>query len=517
MSATLLASLLAMAGAVAVPVRPPLVPAPAPLLVDQGGYRYVVAGNHLLEPADVRSALKRGATPTEAIGALKRAYADRGYFLVAVVAQVQGREVKVNVVQGRLAHVEGPTDLAAYFAGLLGRDDVRHEQVVRRDLLVQAHAATEGLQAKLAFVPAAEPGASTLRIDTTRSAHEHHAGGSLSVGNLGNRYAGHDLAQVQGQLQYGGYTLQVNHARALTGVDADSRGAFYAATGATLTRVTPAGWFQLDGIGTRYRLGVAFAPLDPAGNVSVFGGGATQLLFADEARRWTLSEGLHRVHDRETVFAGAYALRDQRYQVVDLGTQASWQLGGVGGRPASLALALGSKLGGPGGAGGFYNGTGAPTADFHIFTARVSLDQALAKGYGLRLELSGQATPDTLPSYEQWVLGGVNALAAWLPGTLAGDRGFLERLTLEAPVWGIGTWRLRALAFAEQGASRYNEATGNPGRQTLTDAGASLALDLPGPDTHALLAYAHPLTSHIPWETRRRQRAHAFVYLEVGF
>ena len=510
---------------------PPSAPPPAPvstflaaqtdptLTTDSHGFHYAVSGNSLLAPAEITAALHAGATPAQAIAALRRAYADKGYFLVAVAARVQERQVQVRVTQGRLAHVEGPHDIAAFFTGLLGRDDVRNPQVVRRGLLAQAYAATDGEQPQVNFEPAAETGASTLRIGTTPLKDGRTASGSLTVGNLGNRYAGHDLAQLQGQLQHRGYTLQASHSRAMTGIDQDSRGAYYAATGVTLARVTPSGWFQLDGSRTRYRLGVAFAPLDPGGTVKVFGAAATQLLYADDARRWTLTEGLHRIHDRETVFDGAYALRDQRYDVLDITSQASWRVAGLAGRIASLSLAGGLKLGGLGGSRGFGQGPGLAEGHFRIYTARAGLDQALGGGYSAQVDLSAQTTPDTLPSYEQWVLGGWNALAAWLPGTLVGDRGYLGRLTLQAPAWQWGAVKLRPGVFIEHGAARYHYVpAGGPAWQRLGDVGASLALDLPRVDAHALLAYAHPLgASHVPAELRRRQRAHAFLYLQLGF
>lgn len=497
-------------------VRPSDAQAVAPLRIDSHGFAYTVSGNTLLAPADVNAALASGQTPEQAIAALKQAYARKGWFLVAVLARVQGQTVQVDVVQGRLAHVEGPQPLAAYFNDLLGRDSVRNSEVLRRGLLAQAYAATNNEQPQVRFVPAAEKGASTLAIDTVPLPDSRTASGSLTVGNLGNRYAGHDLAQLQGQLQHDGFTLQATHSRALTGIDEDSRGAYYAATGLTASKVTPLGWFQLDGNSTRYALGKAFAPLNPAGTVKLFGGSATQLLFADDARRWSLSEGLHRVHDRETVFNGAYALRNQRYDVLDVSSQASWRFKGLAGRNATTNVSAGLKLGGLGGAHGFVAGTGAPVAHFHIYTAHAGAEQAMAGGYSVQFDASAQATPDTLPSYEQWVLGGLNTLGAYLPGTLVGDRGYLARIALQAPTWSWGALRLRANLFVEHGAARYHYTPpGSPVWQALDDTGVSLGLELPSLGAHALVAYAKPLDAHhVAKDVRDRQRAHAFMYLQ---
>lgn len=482
------------------------------------GFRYSVEGNTLLDLAPVQSAIGGAPTPEAAIGALKHAYASRGYFLVAVVAVVHGQDVRVRVTQGRLAQVDGPADLAAYFRGLPGSDTLRKSQVVRRNLLAQAYAATNGEQPQVDFQPAAEPGTSSLHVSTTPLAQGAAASGSLTVGNLGNRYAGHDLAQLQAQLQHRGYIFQASHARALTGIDPDSRGAYYSSTGASLSKVTPAGWFQLDGNTTHYRLGVAFAPLDPGGSVKVFGAAATQLLFADDTRRWTLAEGMHRVRDGQTVFDGAYALRDQRYDVLELTSQASWRVSGFRGRDASLSTGGGIKLGGLGGSSGFGRGPSMPRAHFRSYSAHAGIDQALAHGLSAQFDLSGQLTPDILPSYEQWVLGGWRSLSAWLPGTLVGDRGYSVRLAVQGPSWPpVDNLKLHAGVFAEYAAARYSYApAGGPGWQRLADVGADLALDLPHPGAHALFAYARPMAhSNVPYDVRRHQRAHAFLYLQL--
>ena len=38
-----------------------------------------------------------------------------------------------------------------------------------------------------------------------------------------------------------------------------------------------------------------------------------------------------------------------------------------------------------------------------------------------------------LPQQQQWVLGGIHRMAAWLPGTLIGDEGFYARLAVQKP------------------------------------------------------------------------------------
>ena len=487
--------------------------------VTSHGYHYIVVGNTLLARNELQSALETGDTPQAAMSALKKAYEGKGYFLVALVARAQdNKEVWLQVVQGRLTHVDGPRDLVAYFSGLKGNSSIRNSDVIRQSTLAQAYAATNGQQPQVSFRPAPEVGGSAMEISQTPVPDAQSFGGSLTTGNFGNRYAGHYLAQAQAYAQHDGFTLQVNHSRALTGMDENTHGAYYAATSANLSAITPIGTFQLDDSATSYQLGKAFAPLYPAGKIKVFGLSANQLLYADDAQRWSLKEGLHHIRDTGTVFNNSFTLRDQKYNVLDLGSDYSQRFGGWSGRPASLSLSAGIKLGSARGDSGFDHAVGRPTGHFQVYTASADLTQTLPRNYSVQFSLSGQSSPYILPSYQQWVLGGLNNLTAWLPGTIVGDRGYLGRVTVQGPQWHAGPVQLRPSVFAEYGASRYSFITaGSPTWQSLDDVGASLSLSLPGAHTSAILAYAKPLGSrHVASTVRDGQQAHAFFYVQVA-
>ncbi|MGN2242003.1 ShlB/FhaC/HecB family hemolysin secretion/activation protein [Frateuria sp. GZRR33] len=487
--------------------------------VESHGYTYQVQGNTLLATADVRAALQSADSPREALTALRRAFIAKGHFLVAIVARVEDRQVLLHVVQGRLTRVEGPTALARFFEGLKNDEQVLSSDVIRQGILAQAYASTNGMQPQVSFKPAPEAGGSTMVIGQTAQPDASPLGGSFTVGNFGNRYAGHQVAQAQGYVRHAGVTLQASYSRALTGLDQDTRGAYYAAAGATLSWVSPWGTYQLDDQYTKYELGDAFAPLYPIGHIHAWGVSGTQFLYADDTSRWTLSEGVHAVRTRDTVFKYAYTLRDQSYLVANLGTDVSWRFGGLFGRPASLALGGQVKLGGARARNGFDRGTGNPTPHFRAYSANASFTQAIAGGWVGTFALSGQASTDILPSHEQWVLGGLNNMAAYLPGTLVGDRGYLARLSVTAPQWSFGALRMQPSVFGEQAAVRYSYiAPRAPTWQALSDAGVSLNLDLPAAGVSSQLTYAWPLDSReVPRKLRAGQRAHLFFYLQAAF
>lgn len=491
----------------------------SPQTVDSHGYHYIVVDNRLLTEADVRTALESAGSPRAALGALKQAYESKGFFLVALVGTEKDKNVTIRVIQGRLTHVEGSKHLAAFFVGLEDDDTLRRSDVVRSSILAQAYAATNGKQPQISFHPAPEVGGSTMQVGESDLQGSHRFGANVSFGNFGNRYAGHYIAQGSLSLQGQGMTLQVSQAHALPGMATDTHGAFYRNDQAKFSAITPVGILGLDASKTQYHLGEAFAPLYPAGRIEVFGATATQLVYADETRRWSFSEGAHRIHDANTVFSGLYSLYDRRFNLFDLGSDFSWRFGGLFKRPAALNLSVGAKLGSAQADWGFTRAKGAPASHFKIYTASAGLTQSLAHGFSMKLDISGQATPYTLPSYEQWVLGGLNNLAAWMPGTIVGDRGYLGRFTVQAPEWRAGPFHITPSVFAEHGAARYSYiAPQAPVWQSLTDAGAGLSLDVPAWHTSATLAWAKPMDSHdVTASTRRGQRSHLFFYLKAGF
>ncbi|NII12389.1 ShlB/FhaC/HecB family hemolysin secretion/activation protein [Oleiagrimonas sp. C23AA] len=483
------------------------------------GYHYTVRGNTLLDAQYIKDVITRSPSPRDAVGALKKAYAAKGYFLAAIVGRSKGNQVRIQVVQGRLTHVDGPKGLARFFTGLKGDDRVRNTDVIRQSTLAQQYAATNGQLPQISFKPAPEVGGSTMDIGTKPLKNARWWGGSFTTGNFGNRYAGHYLAQLQGYARHDGFTLQATRTRALTGLDKNTAGAYYAATSANLSWVTPLGTYQLDDSFTKFKLGKAFAPLYPLGHIHVYGISGQQLLYADDSTRWTTSEGWHHIRDRESVFNGIYSLHDQKYMVFDGSTTYAKRFGGLFKHAASISLTGGIKLGGSRGDSGLAPQTGAPTGHFQIYTASAELTQSLPYDFNTQLSLSGQASTDTLPSYEQWVLGGVNNLTAYLPGTIVGDRGYLGRFTVNGPQWAFWGLRARPSVFTEYGATRYSFiAQGAPKWQSLGDIGAGLQLSAPGAHTSALLAWARPMTSkNVAATTRSGQRAHLFVYLQVGF
>ena len=83
-------------------------------------------------------------------------------------------------------------------------------------------------------------------------------------------------------------------------------------------------------------------------------------------------------------------------------------------------------------------GPGIPDPRFTLIQGNLGYTQSLPHGYSASFTWSGQWADATLPQNQQWVLGGLGNLTAWLPAVLVGDSGMLARASLFAPPWARG-------------------------------------------------------------------------------
>ncbi len=95
-------------------------------------------------------------------------------------------------------------------------------------------------------------------------------------------------------------------------------------------------------------------------------------------------------------------------------------------------------------------------------------------------DISTQYTEDVLPEQQQFVLGGANSLAAYLPGVAVGDSGFLFRLRAEWDGLSVYDFKIVPRIFAEYGLAHYEVVPSNvPGLsryQSASDAALEVSL-----------------------------------------
>ena len=109
---------------------------------------------------------------------------------------------------------------------------------------------------------------------------------------------------------------------------------------------------------------------------------------------------------------------------------------------------------------------------------RIAAKLPLSKETELNASVFAQYADEQLPQQQQWVLGGMKSISAYLPGVMSGDSGYFGDLSLQHKVVVAGI-DVTAAVFAEYGAAWFENAAGTAGdERSIADAGVRVSADL---------------------------------------
>lgn len=466
---------------------------------DANGFHFVVNGNTLLTPEEVRTAVEAGTTPKDAIEKLNAAYQRAGYFMVVIGGEVTNKLVALTVLQGRITEIAASEALTPYLRGLVGRDNLNRNNVIRATLQAEQFLAREGMRPKVSFSPAPEVGGTKMTAveEPIPGAKPWDAG--LTFGNLGSRYSSRYQWGATGAIRPGGgLEITAAYLGGIPGLSSDSSGAMYQSAAAGFSIVTPYGTYGATYQSIDYRVGESSAPLYPFGNIDIGSFTGNQLVYADDATRVNLTQAFTYVDNEQRVFPDTpdpFLLTDQHYGYFSLGMtfvraiSLMGQNGSFGGS-ATVLQGVTPRT------GSFLPADpGIPNTRFSILQLSASYAQSLPAGFSVGVNLSGQYADTTVPQNQQWVLGGFGNLTAWLPAVIVGDSGGLARVNVQAPSYAWAGYGITGSAFVEAGLVRLHLTPANsPKTRTLADSGLSLTGTTPF-GTTATLAYAWPIAS----------------------
>ena len=453
-----------------------------PVRVASHKYDYVVTGNTLLPPRLIEATIARASGPHAAIHALLKQYHQHGFMLVAVTAQVKRKKhVEIAVIEGMVTDQKIADPLRPYFPNALNRSDLQQSDLIRDQVMASTFAARSGHHVTINLSPAPNPGGSVLTVNQTKIDGYSPVSALVNFGNYGSRYASGYVAggQVNANLGHG-VAINANFTQGIPGLRRVSLGSNYYTNGVGISVVRPYGIYGFNANWTHFRLGKSTYPLNPDGNIFTYQFTGSQLLYAGKTNRVTLNESFNHVRYTESVFNGFYTLLDQHYNYLTGGVSASHAMS-VLGESASVQGSFNFNLGISAPYGTLYdNIRGAPTPHFRYSVMSLEYNQSIPHGMSIELSGNAQWSTNTLPSQQQWVLGGFGNLSAWEPGTIVGDSGYIARLQLNSPTfrrWGSAA---KLGAYIETGgAANANPPRGSAPWQTLSDVGVSLTLSLP--------------------------------------
>jgi hemolysin activation/secretion protein len=491
--------------------------------IDSHGYHFVVNGNRFLPESVVRATVEASAGPKEALDALNVQYRNAGHFLTAISAEVKDKLVAVNVIHGRLTEIAGPPGLAAFFSRLLEDPDIDRNSLLLSAARAEGYAAREGVRPTVSFEPGAEVGGTkmTLGEQTLPGAKPWNA--NLAFGNLGSRFSSRYTAGASGAVRPGGgVELSANYTQGLPGLSSDSSGSFYQTGGVGASWVTPWGTYGVSYSGISYRIGESTYPLYPTGKIDIVAVTGSQLVFANDTSRLSVTGSFNYVDNDVYVFPDdpePFPLVKQNYGYLSAGLAYNANVSLLA-NPGTVAANVSLQQGVSGKKGSF-GAADLTTADPHfgLVQASVNYNQVLPLGLQLGASVSGQYANSTVPQNQQWVVGGFGNLTAWLPAVLVGDSGGLARVNLQSPTFAWNGYTAGASAYVEGGIVRAHFVPfGDPTTRSLSDAGLAVTGGTPFGAT-ATLAYAWPIASrNVDLDAiNRNSRANLYFSLSQSF
>ncbi|QSR84395.1 ShlB/FhaC/HecB family hemolysin secretion/activation protein [Methylacidimicrobium sp. B4] len=459
-----------------------------PVVVESGGIRYVVTGNTLLSEGKIADTLRGAKGPEDAVSRLKAVYQRAGYFLVTIRAVGREKRVELEVIEGKITEARVVPSLRWFYGGLTNRPSVKTSDVIRRTANAEAYAARQQERPKVNFEPGTDFASSVMEVETRpiesfapnplNQANPWNA--SVGFGNYGNRFSARYMSDAAVAYRPGyGLELTGGFTNGWDGLNPYTEGGMFQMENGGLSWATPWGVYGVTFANMQSAFGEVTAPLYPEVAMQSWQIYGQQTVYASESFRWTMNERLTSMNFIEDVFQGAIRLLSQDYGTAQLGTTLSQSFRTLG-LPAQVTGTVygvrGTQLGAFSGVQGApLEGPGVPTANFTYYRGNFSYAQTLPEGMQLVLTGYGQISENSLPIMEYFVLGGMGNLAAWYPGVLYGDTGYITRAALSAPpveAWGF---RIAGQFFAETGGSRFTYTPGpGPAWHYLTDVGLGL-------------------------------------------
>ena len=470
------------------------------------GVAVKVYGNQYLSDSELTALMENAKSPAEAVIALAKRYYQDGHLLVSVNYARLLDSIAIIVSQKRLNQVVGADELSPYFKGLEGDSDLTLAEFHRAKVLADLRSRRAGYNYEISYT---EQGDDALDIVLSRKAVENHKATEFIVeaNNKGSRFLGRyfGLAGVKHKTE-SGTQISASYQTAFTDLGESRDGEELNQVSVSVDHPFAQGLYGIDLNYVDYlREPMVSKPvpgscvvdtgglLDPVLNLAGLCSSATtslqgveldaeilqatlrgeQVLYSTPWKQFSLTQRIEFVDSTIERKDSGEMLLDENYQVLELGARYSqnrYQSADTNASRFATNLRLRGGFGGD--SGTLDKADSARTAEFIALLPSASYEQRVADGLTLKANARGQLSDSQLPQQQQFVLGGMDTLSAYLPGVLIGDEGYHLSVALDKAIGELAGIRITPSVFAEMGASRYQDASGELGDlQSLADAG----------------------------------------------
>lgn len=451
-------------------------------------YRIHWLGAKPLSDAQLQHAVENKDSLSDAVRGLSAALYAAGYPASRLSYALSGQDLYVLATLGKVSSVAIDRPIGVYFRGLAGADPLTDDALERRRVLASVHADRAGIAATPSFAPGVSvvpvtdgstPSAGApLSSDYTLSLAPNPEGGPdqnrfrVEFGNPGNRFVGRYFGDLDIRAGTGdGDEFRSFSRLGIHGLNTGSDGGTYGEQNLGWNRVTPYGIF---GVGGRYAYyGLEQSTIVPVPVTGLIRSGEAYWLyplFADIHSRTTISAKVDRIGKTTDLRDRDQKVQQELYNSAELGVAYLSSFTWLGHRWDFEGGVNGRK-----GFGDEHSTLTPADQGYWLVRPGLRLKYFFTDRYALGLEASGQFSDATVPEQQQWVLGGLGNLSAYLPGVAVGDKGYLVRAQGEAGAFPVyrGS-EVRPRVFVEYAATQYNDLGG--GIPRVADAGVEVGL-----------------------------------------
>lgn len=439
------------------------------------GFRIHLSGAAPVPQATLQRAIERAEDLSAALRVLSSEYQRAGYPAARLYYMLAGEDLFVAADLGRVTEVVAPEPLVDYFSSVPAHRPLQDTDLEPARILGSLHADRAGLALTSVLEPGIEGSVLRLQSDEPEVAAARLR---AEINNYGNRFTGRHFFELDARRGLSsGDEFNAGWKTSLSALNEDRRADEYNDYRAGWSRVTPAGVFGVAVSAADYAFDVARllpgASAPAEGRIVQAETAWLYPLIAGQGYRWLVDARLDYTYKKSNLRDGA-VLQKEEYASAEGGLSFIWETDWFG-APATLETGAQIRRG-----LGDEDEADAANLGYLLLRPRLTTGVSLDDHWDLQLDTEVQLTDDTVPEQSQWVLGGPERLAAYLPGIAVGDSGGWGRLQLTyfsgGSLLGI-EWIPRA--FVEYGYARYETPMAEirpAGTVELSDAGAQLDL-----------------------------------------
>lgn len=482
-----------------------------------GDYALQLSGSHHLSTAELDQIFSQATTPSEAIILMNSWTHRRGYLLIQYVytRPVNG-VIHVRAVQKTVGKLSGNSSITGYFRDLEVDQTPTRAEFIRYRSQASPHSDRAGLNYEVSYQEQTDNRDTVDLVFTGSPAADNSPWrGALQLGNQGSRFVGRYFANATLSRDFAtGTRLAATYQTALPELGEAGEGDDFSHIQLQANQTTRLGFYEIDLQQTEYerRLSDTNSPTPvctlplilgqcPLGSGTSPSGDQAfsadidqiylrgqQVLAADIDYRLVFFQQLQWVDSTLAPQTGNL-LQDESYATLQVGASYeraqsiqdktfTWKVdaqvrAGLGGDSGTLGTDKTSEG----------VSIGKRSAEFLLLKPSANISYAFSPDYKFTVSFSSQFSDEQLPQQQQWVLGGVNTMRAFLPGVLVGDTGLYVSTSIVHSAQ-FANFTIDTAVFAEAGAARYENASGkdftgkvSPGSaSSLADAGVSATL-----------------------------------------